>query len=163
MSQRRTADELQAIVDRAQIRATIFRYCVYYDEGNVGGLARLFTEDCRKDYGPERGGEERGRTQLLERLARSQQQYRWTHHQLGDSLIDVHGDEATATTYVLGWHELLSGERCWVGARYCDELRREAGRWLIAARRTVVHGVDGSMADHPWMWLDRKVSGEPTV
>jgi SnoaL-like domain len=135
------------LIERQAIRDTIFRHTRYFDEGKIDQMTEVFTEDCITDYGPERGGELHGRAAFIERIAGSFHNFRWTHHHLGESHIEIDGEEASAISYILGWHELLNGERCWVGARYHDRLRRqEDGRWLICYRRTLVTGAEGSMA-----------------
>jgi hypothetical protein len=149
---------LQDLIDRQQIRDTLLRHCAYFDEGRLSELDQVYTVDCITDYGTERGGRLEGRTAFLERISESFATFRWTHHQLGDSLLELHGDSAVAITPLVAWHELNDGERCWVAAQYHDELRRsEDGSWRISSRKTVIVGAEGSLADGGLIWLDRKL------
>ena len=151
-------DKVQLVLDRQSIRETLFRMAVYCDEANVSGLDEIWAPDSRRDSGAGRD-EVNGLDAIKEQLTGMLSRYRWTHHHLGDSLIEVRGDEASAMTYVATWHELLNGERCWGTARYYDELRRaEDGRWLITFRRLILTGAEGTKTEKNAEWLERWVS-----
>ena len=151
-------DTIQLIVDRQVIRETLFRHAIYFDEGNLQGLEEVWAPDCRRDDGAGRGTVIVGRDELINRLGVALGKFNWTHHQLGDSLIEVDGDVATAMTYVACWHETTSGEQCWGTARYHDELRRgDDGRWWITFRRMLMTGAEGAIAEHGGTWLERRV------
>ena len=148
-------DEIQLILDRQSIRDTLHRQAVYVDEGNLSGLAEVWAPDSRRDNGAGRS-EVVGFDAMASRLARMLAMFRWTHHQLGESLIEIDGDKATALTYSTNWHEMLSGERHWATVRYYDELRRgDDGRWLISFRRLILTGADGM--EHDGAWLERQL------
>ena len=92
----------------------------------------------------------------MDRIKGALGRFHWTHHHLGDSIIDIHGDEATAMTPVACWHEFVGGKQCWGTARYYNELRRTGGgRWLITHRRMVLTGAEGSIAERGGTWLAR--------
>lgn len=151
-----SADKLQLILDRQCIRETLARHCLCFDEGNIAGLDEVWAPDCRRDDGPGRGKPINGREQLKSRLTKALEKFNWTHHQLGDSFIEIDGDTATSMTVVICWHEMTNGEKCWGSARYYDELRRDEHRWLIASRRMVMTGAEGAIATHGGAWLERK-------
>ena len=154
-------DAVQLILDRQSIRETLFRHCLYFDEGNLSGLDEVWASDCRRDDGAGRGDVIVGRDELVKRLTKALGKFNWTHHQLGDSMIEIRGDEASTLTTVVCWHETVSGERCWGTARYQDELRRsEDGRWLITFRRMIMTGAEGAIAEHGGTWLERRVPTE---
>jgi hypothetical protein len=138
--------------DRQRIRETLLRHSACSDEGNVEAMYALWAADCQSDAG---GKLVLGRDAVLGRLAGSLARFSWTHHQLGESTIDVRGDEATAMTPALCWHKWVDGDREWVALRYHDELRRDGERWLITSRRKIVTGAHGTMADYGWTWLQR--------
>jgi len=150
-------DKLQFILDRQSIRETLLRHCAYFDEGNIAGLDQVWAPDCRRDDGPDRGGPIVGRDELKKRLTVAVGKFNWTHHQLGDSFIDIDGDTATSLSFVACWHETVEGERCWGSARYYDELRRDGDRWVITLRRMVMTGAEGAIAKHGGTWLKRRV------
>jgi len=149
--------DVQYLLDRQSIRDTLHRNAVYFDEGDLSRMDEVWAEDSRRDDGEDRGGAIEGRDELVKQFARLMAKYRWTHHQLGDSVIDIDGANATSMTYVLCWHETVAGELCWGAARYHDKLRRgDDGRWLITERRMVMTGADGPVAKDGGNWLKRK-------
>ena len=150
-------DKLQYLLDRQSIRETLLRHCMCFDEGNIAGLDDVWAPDCRRDDGPGRGEPLDNREELKRRLSLAVAKFNWTHHQLGDSLIEIDGDKATSLSFVVCWHEMLDGEKCWGSARYYDELRRDGDRWLIASRRMVMTGAEGALATHGGAWLERRV------
>lgn len=135
--------ELRAVVDEREVRRALARFCTTVDEYDMTALADVFTADAAVDYGPGRGGPRQGRDAVVERIAGGQAAFRRTHHQLGQSLIDVDGDIAHAVTYVTAWHEDWDGRPSEVRLRYVDELRREDGRWRISRRRALASGAVG--------------------
>ncbi len=147
-------DSLALLLDRAAITDLLALYCERIDEYDIDGMAELFTEDCTTDYGPGRGGPVAGREAVRERIARGQAEFRRTHHQLGQSRIEIEGGTASALTYVTAWHEHRDGARSCVRLRYVDELRRGPQGWLIASRRVEAAGVEG-MEGVQWAWVPR--------
>lgn len=150
-------DKLQLILDRQGIRETLLRHCACFDEGNIAGLDGVWAPDCRRDDGPGRGGPIVGRDELKKRLTIAVRKFNWTHHQLGESFIEIKGDTATSLSFVACWHETVDGEKCWGTARYYDELRRDGERWLITQRRMVMTGAEGAILQHGGAWLERRV------
>ncbi len=140
--------------ERERILDTLALYCERLDEYDIAGVAKCFTEDAVADYGPGRGGEIAGRDALVARIATGQRVFRRTHHQLGQSRIDLDGDEASALTYVTAWHERFTGEREIVCLRYRDRLRREATDWRITRRAIEVAFVEG-FPGVEWNWVRR--------
>jgi hypothetical protein len=152
-----TDDRTGELYDRALIREVLLKQSQYLDAARMDLMREVWAEDCRTDFGPDRGGVLVGRDAFLERIGPGLKAFNWTFHLLGESVIDLDGDRAFAVTSVLAWHELTSGERSWVGSTYHDELRRIDGRWLIWSRKTVVSGVDGPLAGVAWLRLERNV------
>jgi hypothetical protein len=148
-------DKLQFLIDRQSIRDTLLRHGACFDEGNIAGLDEIWAPDCRRDDGPGRGTPIVGRDELKKRLTAAVGKFNWTHHQLGDSFIDIDGDKATSVSFVVCWHETVEGEKCWGSARYYDELRRAGERWVITQRRLVMTGAEGAIAAHGGTWLER--------
>lgn len=150
-------DKLQFLIDRQAIRDTLLRHGACFDEANIDGLDDVWAEDCRRDDGEERGGMVMGRDALKKKLAKAVRQFNWTHHQLGESLIEIDGDTAQSMSFVACWHEMTDGERCWGTARYYDELRRDGDRWVLTYRRLVMTGAEGAIAGHGGVWVERKL------
>jgi hypothetical protein len=154
-----TNDAIQQMLDRHSIHELLVRHGAYFDEGNISAMEELWAPDCVTDYGAARGGLVIGRDAFMSRLSGAAAHFRWTHHQLGHSLIDFHEHEAVAMTPMLCWHETIDGERYWISGRYEHKFRRdEDHRWMISYRRMIVTGAEGQSAKDPWIWLDRKLS-----
>ena len=145
---------MQELADRQAVADLLALFCERIDEYDVDAVAELFGEDCVVDYGPGRGGEQRGRVALRERLRRGQGQFRRTHHQLGQIRVELDGDEAAGVTYVTAWHELWDGRRETARLQYRDRFRRAASGWLISERRVLATGIEG-FEGVPWNWLPR--------
>ena len=151
-------EKLQYLLDRQSIRDVLLRNAIAFDDADFTGLDDIWVPDCRRDDGEGRGTPIEDREELRRRLTASAAKFRWTHHQLGDSLIDIDGDTAKSMTFVACWHELLDGEQCWATARYYDEFRRDDdGRWRITLRRLIMTGAEGSLNDHGGNWLVRQL------
>ena len=154
-------NKIQYLIDRQAIRDTLFQHCLAFDSGDLSLMDDAWAPDCRRDDGQDRGGVIVGLDALRSKLSRSLGKFSWTHHNLGESRIEIDGDTATGLTYVACWHETVEGERCWGTARYYDEFRREPdGRWLITLRRMVMTGAEGPIAEHGGNWLERRVPSE---
>lgn len=151
----READGLRAAHDRFEIADLLARYCEHLDEYDIDGVAETFTEDVVTDYGPGRGGPVAGRRAVADRIARGQAAFRRTHHQLGQSRLELEGDEARGVTYVTAWHERFDGTRDTLYLRYVDRFRRTADGWRIAERIVLVDGAVG-FEGVAWVWAPRR-------
>lgn len=140
--------------DREAILDTLALYCERLDEYDIANVAHCFAVDAVADYGPGRGGQIAGREAIVARIASGQRVFRHTHHQLGQSRIQIRGDIATALTYVTAWHERFTGEREIVCLRYRDELRRGTSAWQITRREIEVALVQG-FPGVEWNWVKR--------
>jgi len=60
-------------------------------------------------------------------------------HWIGNSVIDVEGDEATAVSYLLVVTATFP-PACVVSGVYRDRFRRVEGRWLVAQRLLTLDG-----------------------
>ena len=126
------------------VRRTLATFCLRVDEYDIVGLADVFAVDCHADYGPGRGGPQDGRDAVVARIARGQAEFRRTHHQLGQSVVDIDGGLAHAVTYVTAWHEDWDGGTSEVRLRYVDDLRHDDdGRWRIRRRVVLASGIVG--------------------
>jgi hypothetical protein len=150
-----TGELARELTDRYEIGRLLATFCARIDEYDMDAVAGVFTEDCEVDYGPGRGGPRFGRGQVRDRIAEGQRGFRRTHHQLGQSIVELHGDQAHAMTYVTAWHEEHDGSVSEARLRYLDDLRRGPDGWLIARRRVLASGVVG-FPGVPWNWVPRR-------
>ena len=146
----------ESLAARAEIADALATFCERIDEYDWRGAAAVFAEDCLVDYGPGLGGPVNGRAACAERFRRGQGEFRLTHHQLGQSRIEVDPDgrHASAATYVTAWHEDWRGERSVVRLRYIDTFERLDDRWLVATRHVHAAGIEG-FDGVEWTWVTR--------
>jgi len=151
---------LAELADRLAIARTLATFCARVDEYDMDAMSAVFTEDCEVDYGPGRGGPQSGRSAVHARIALGQSQFLRTHHQLGQSIVDLDGDSAHAMTYVTAWHLERDGSISQARLRYVDELRRTAAGWQISRRVGLASGIVG-FEGVPWNWVPRGEAVQP--
>ena len=130
------------LADRQEISDLLIEYCRALDVMDLAAIARVFTEDCQVEYGPE----ERLRSQGAAGVAKSlERMWRWsrTSHHLSNVQIAFEGaDRARSISYVLAWHERPDGTTATVMGQYHDSLIRRTDGWRIATRRMEMNGCD---------------------
>lgn len=142
------------MTDREAIAEVLAAYCRLLDEMRLEELAALFTPDAEVSYGPVEPLRARGRLAIEQSLGRMWRWARTSHHLSNVEIRQAAPDRAEAVSYVLAWHERADGTTATVFGRYEDGLEREAGRWLIARRRMLMHGSDAGFTV-PLHRLDR--------
>lgn len=127
----------EEVADRLAIMDVLNRYARGIDRCDLAVLKSVWWDDALVDYGtgdaPALGWSEA----VLPALAAM----RRTQHFLGNMLIDIDGDTATAETYCRAWHEVDSPEgpqEMDVGGRYLDRLDKRDGDWRLIHRRYVL-------------------------
>ena len=130
--------EAEEIADREGIRATVARYTVHGDRGNVTELVDCFTDDGVLELTGEWRAE--GRTEILARTStvtgdtRTRTRPLLRHH-LATHYAELTGPgEANATTYFTAYTEIGVDH---IG-RYVDRLRRVEHEWRFVHRRVAV-------------------------
>lgn len=146
---------LAQLIDRQLIADVLARYCQHLDEYDIDAIGAVFSDDAVMDQGPGRGGPVLGRQAILAGMKTRQALFRRTCHQLGQSVVELHGDTASALTYVNAWHQTWAGEVQTARLRYRDRLVRVApGDWRIAHRQSQAMGVEG-FGEAQWNWVER--------
>jgi SnoaL-like domain len=120
-----------------EIRDLLATYALALDAGDIDGCVQLFIDGGEfVVYGEALSGE-----RIREMFTRAPRGI----HLCGATLVDVHGDTATARTQVLfinsSTHELRP-------ALYDDDLVRSAGRWRFRRRRCQFNTAKG-LSDRP--------------
>jgi hypothetical protein len=131
-------ERLQELLDHHEIAKTLKEYCHGCDRGDEHRMAGVYLEDSFDDHGIFKAPGKQFAKLMMERILATTDSL---FHMLGQSLIEVHGDEAGAETYFFA----VSGNKredgalmCnQLGGRFVDKLRREEGRWLIKHRVVV--------------------------
>ena len=140
-----TEQRLQELEDRIAIRELIDSYPICADTRNNQGQQALFTEDTNFEVYmdekiPTPTQVVTGRKNLFP-VFNDLNQYVSTMHFNGQSIINVNGDRATATTYCRAYHlKLPDGVQKLMiaGIRYYDIMVKENGAWLFAERKLKV-------------------------
>ena len=121
--------------DRLAILDLLARYTRGVDRCDLDVLAAVWAPGAMVDYGA-------GATDAVVwskgLIAALRGHFLRTQHMLGQSIIDLDGDTATAETYCRAYHEQAGAQgptEMVVGGRYLDELVRTPDGWRIARRR----------------------------
>jgi hypothetical protein len=131
------ATAVARLLDREAIRDVIVRYARGLDRGDWDLLRACFTAGATDDHGPFQGSIDN----LVEGARKLLAEYWGAMHILGQSYIELDGDQASMETYALSVHRRHgdggTDEDTLTGLRYLDSLVREQDGWKIAARVTV--------------------------
>lgn len=118
------------LAERA-IRRLLAEYCYHVDDGDVVSLLDCFTADAEFVFnGRGRAGHER----LSKFFAATGAPEMRGKHMLANTVIDIDGDGATATSDFVFFARGDGGFTAALAGRYRDELRCEDGRWRLARR-----------------------------
>ena len=156
-------DALRLLADREAIAELVRTYARAVDQRDFATIRGCFAPDFRAAaWAP--GNMDRDETMAyIEGVAI----FRSTMHMMGNQLIHVEGDTATAVTRALLTHRIDSSpDRHEHAPRYLERLARRDGRWVIVERGGVEvldgPGVRGSTSPDPavrWL-LDRAAVGD---
>lgn len=124
------------LADRLAIQDVLCRYARGIDRCDEALLRSVWWPGATADYGSGTVDAGDWSGQVVTALATM----RRTQHFLGNMLIEIDGDRATAETYCRAYHEVDGDGRpaeMEVGGRYLDRLEKRDGEWRIADRRYV--------------------------
>lgn len=132
------ARRLQELWDHHEIRQLLSTYCRTCDRADEVGMAATYCDDSWDDHGPKKMP---GKPFSVATIQEAIETTSVVSHQLGQSLIEVDGDEAGAETYFIATLLRNSDDGGQIfnqlGGRYVDHLLRENGQWLIKRRLCV--------------------------
>jgi hypothetical protein len=129
------SDAVARLVDRVEIEELLARYSTALDSRDWHLLSTVFLPDATCDYGAGRHPE--GLGAITDFIRGTIGDLDATQHLVGNVVIDVRGDEATADCYLISQHireNAPGGEHYLLGGRYADRLVRTPGGWRIAHR-----------------------------
>ncbi len=127
-------DAIRLLLDTAAIRRVLAACCQTLDDGHFDEWVKLYTDDCKY---AAMGNRAQGRAEMRAMIEPLQTTELRGKHMISEPRINVHGDEANATTdfaFVAGDNKILRT------GRYHDVLRREPDGWLLAGREIVFTG-----------------------
>ncbi len=125
------ADQVQWLVDRAQISDLLFSFAQSLDTRDYRAYQHNYTEDGILELPDPSGGTiTLTRDQLLEAVPRSLGRYNATHHLSANHQITVAGDSATSRSYLQAVHVSATPFDHWdAGGWYDCQYRRTASGW----------------------------------
>jgi hypothetical protein len=126
-------EQLKVMLEREQIRDCISRLARGEDRRNAQLISASCWPDSTTDYGVFKGTF----SDYLAWVVPGSDAIRNTQHVLGQSVIEIQGNDARAETHVISYHRVAMGEEerdtC-IGGRYLDRLEKRGGEWRIGAR-----------------------------
>lgn len=141
-----TADPLQALVDRQAIADLLVRYTSALDGKDWKRLESCFTAD---PVFVHPGGRLKGFPSILARTSAALEPLDATQHLLGNVVVAVDDDVATATSYFQAQHVRAGtpgGDTYLIAGSYTDALARTGDGWRIAERVQAYMWRDGNRA-----------------
>jgi hypothetical protein len=143
-------DDAAQIAEREEVSDLVTRLFVSGDERRWKDVASCFSGKVLLDMSSSGGGKP-SRTspkRIAEIWESGVRGLAASHHQLGNTLVDIDGDEAAAFCYATATHYFPnpSGQNVhtFVGT-YDFHLSRNAGKWLIDAWRFNLKFEDGNL------------------
>ena len=139
-------DEVQRLLDEAEIVAVAQRYCRVLDEGDFAGLADVFVPDATAVLGDS--GELRDLDAITDRCRAALSPLDGSQHMVSNHEVDVVGDTATHRCYVQAQHvrrDAAEGATYVLGGRYEDRLERTDDGWRIVHRDLITMWQDGNI------------------
>jgi hypothetical protein len=122
--------------DRLDIMQLHHRYAWALDQRDWSMLERCFTPDGGVDYG-DLGGEFQGAAEIAAFCRQALEGLDASQHLIGNTMIELDGDRATATCYFQAQHVFEGapgGDTYIVAGTYTDVLTRDDDGWRIAHR-----------------------------
>ena len=134
-------EDIEAIV---QLKAD---YCFQVDDGEIDKLMERFTQDAVWDGGPM--GRFEGREAIRAFLKALPEQLSFAMHLVMNPRIEVSGDSATGTWYLVEPCTAAGAERAiWGAGRYEERYVRDHGQWRF--REIVLVPVFWTPYDRGW-------------
>lgn len=153
--------DLQEMLDHFRIRKVLAEYCRGVDRVDEPLMRSIYAEESFDDHGTVKAPGPEFCSKMCDSVVVSTDTLA---HSLGQSIININGDEAGAETYFIAVARETTGdgtEMCnQLGGRFVDKLVQENGQWKIQ-HRTVLR--DWSVAiplDHDWVLSNTLTPGE---
>lgn len=141
---------VRELSDRLQIDDLLIRYTVAIDRKDWALLDRVFTPDADVDYTTS-GGIKGKYPEVRQWLEKALAVFPVTMHFISNSTVELHGETATARTYVINPMVFKNPDGSdhifTVGAYYNDELVCTADGWRISKRFEEQAYLEGSLPE----------------
>jgi hypothetical protein len=127
-----SASALQEFLDKQELTELIAVLSSAVDRADHDRIASCYTEDSFDDHGSFKGSG----PEFADLICSAASLGRVIHHLLGQSIFELHGDEAFGETF-FGYHMSSEGTSQPAFGRYIDYFQRIGSNWKIAYRRVV--------------------------
>ena len=143
--------KIRELADREEIKEVRHRFALALDTRDWELFGTLFADEVDADLPAL--GVPLGTVPKAELMSAFRHSFRrpasemGTQQLYGDFLIEVRGDEATSSSYLVGHHHISGfdgGEDATLRARYVDRLVRTGDGWKIAALKIHVFSIVGN-------------------
>ena len=138
------------LADRLEITDLLSRYTIAIDDKDWDALDTVFTADAVIDY-TSSGGVRGAYPEVKAWLQKALAPFTMTQHLLGNSRIEIEGDEGRSRTYFfnpMGVPKDGGGLHLfYVGGYYHDRLARTADGWRIVERIEEQAWMDGTLPE----------------
>ena len=135
---------VDALLSRAEISETIFRYARGFDRMDLDMALSCFHADSVHDHGKFHGFSQDFCKHAMALVAELDH----TQHHISNVSVELVGDIAHTEAYFLAYHRVgpkgwspfsqaRPGEDVLIGGRYRDRFERRSGAWRIAHRRGI--------------------------
>lgn len=142
---------VQVLIDKDDIRDVIYRFARAMDRNDWELAKTCYHDGAIDDHGVFAGDAAKYVAWVSENLPKLAEV---TMHFVGNSLIEVQGETASAESYTVGYHRYTrpDGTRADFlgGARYVDHLAKRAGLWKIVHRLLVWDWVRDDAVTTEW-------------
>lgn len=132
-----SANKLDELIAREEIRDLIYRYSHAIDRRDWAALDAIFWPDGQLEYGlyDDRAG---GFTPVVQQVY-AETGIHITQHFIGNCILRVQGDTACGETYVQALHRVPNGAGDYydllMASRYLDTFEQREGEWRIVFRK----------------------------
>jgi hypothetical protein len=128
------ADEINAWADKAALTELVARLAAAADRADKAAVIDCYAPQSYDDHGAFKGSGAQFAEMICSAQGRAAQLT--MHHLLGQSVFDVHGDDAWGETFFV-MHALIGGQVTASYGRYIDYFQRLGDAWKLAYRRVV--------------------------
>ncbi len=127
-------DAIQLLMDNTAIRRVLAGCCQALDDGHFEEWSLLYTADCRFTVMGQQAEGRAGMRALIEPFQTAELRGK---HMISEPRINLHGDEAIATT---DFAFIAKDNKVLQTGRYYDILSRGDDGWQVASREIVFTG-----------------------
>jgi SnoaL-like domain len=129
-----TAEEIAAWIDKSALTELVATLSAAVDRADKAAIVDCYAPQSYDDHGGFKGSGSEFADMICAPAARAGQLT--MHHLLGQSVFDIHRDEAWGETFFV-MHAVIAGQVTAGYGRYIDYFQRLGNAWKLTYRRVV--------------------------